>query len=147
MILTKQNILILFVLMGVCSCKSPSKQILEFGMYKTKNHTQIETTLKRILFNEVFPSTIILQLKRDSSFVYTTCGNFMQGYFRVENDSLLLMCKSNTWNYDTSKVTYYEIPVLLQKMEIRNKKVIGKNSVTINSHKRLSIEELELIQP
>ncbi len=89
---------LLFVILLSCT-QVTSKSDLS-GEYRSKTYSYYEKLM--FYFNkETYTLHSIIVLKKDSSFLYTTCGNEMKGKWRVKYDSLILECKQNTFRNDS----------------------------------------------
>ncbi len=82
-----------FCLVIIClaghSCTGENRTLT--GSYTNEYCNPIDKIFKR----GVVENTIHLSLNEDSSFVYTTCGNRIKGYWQQSHDSLLLFCTEN----------------------------------------------------
>lgn len=89
---------ILIILLISCSSTKTSKEII--GFYKSKKYNFIEHYI--ILFSgKSYAIGEILKLKKDSTYVYNTCGNVISGYWRIRGDTLLLFCQKFRYKRDS----------------------------------------------
>ena len=79
----------MFVLLG---CKNDHQ--ITIGSYKSVIYNKFDFVFLYLFkgINSAFVEFEI-NLKNDSSFVYTTCGNIMKGSYYVKNDSLFFKCE------------------------------------------------------
>jgi len=70
--------------------------------------------IAKILKRGVVENTIHLNLNEDSSFVYTTCGNRIKGYWQQSHDSLLLFCTENKLILNGDSVSCGYEPMILR---------------------------------
>jgi hypothetical protein len=87
----------MFMLLG---CKNDHQ--IKIGSYKSVTYNKFDFAFQYLFkgINSAFVGSEI-NLKNDSSFVYTTCGNIMKGSYYVKNDSLFLKVKSNRFRIDS----------------------------------------------
>lgn len=98
--------------------------------------------MRNILFLSGKPYVLgsTLEIKRDSSYIKTTCGSISSGYWKLRGDTLLLFCQKFThrndslnsvWDTDCSQSvdTFYIHPngELRQKFFIKEFKQIALN--------------------
>ena len=82
-----------------CSKRQSEHDLI--GQYSDKKLSLIEKGKLYLNSNgyRVMGNTLVLSY--DSTFSLTTCGNFINGFWSVEGDSVLLFCKRNRWRNDS----------------------------------------------
>lgn len=94
-----KNLLILvFASLLVASCSREDDLI---GTYETDRYNYMVMVSKNIFQKTSFSAGNTIELNEDSSFVYKTCGNIMEGYWTIKSDSLILDIHSNNWRVDS----------------------------------------------
>src|SRR4051812_48325207 len=96
----KYSFVILVILLTACNT---ARQQSITGCYKSKKYTLAG---RGFLFiqGQYYTTGSTIVLRKDSSFEYTTCGNFLKGSWIVKNDSLCLDVFSNVLRSDTLKL-------------------------------------------
>jgi hypothetical protein len=85
-----------FILLNSCSREADFT-----GIYETDKYSLAEKASKNIFTKTGFVVGSKLELKDDSTFLYQTCGNRMEGHWHILNDSLILDVDSNLWRSDS----------------------------------------------
>src|SRR5688572_12858034 len=87
-----------FVTLLFASCSKDEDLI---GTYETDRYNKVEMVSKNIFQKTSFSAGNTIELNEDSSFIYKTCGNVMEGYWSIISDSLILDIQSNKWRADS----------------------------------------------
>lgn len=81
-----------------CSNTPSNKDII--GIYKSKEYNIIENYL--ILSSEkTYVKGSKLEIRTDSSFIFSTCGNISNGFWKLKSDTLLLFCLKFNYKNDS----------------------------------------------
>jgi hypothetical protein len=99
---TNFHIVILCILFLFSYCTK--KQTSVIGNYKNIK----PNSLLAILENKNYVGGCTLNINSDSSYVYNTCGNHIEGNWQIKDDSIYLYCKKNEWSDDSLKITGFE---------------------------------------
>ena len=120
----KTKIIFIATILFLVSCEKKTIDII--GLYKNDNYSKTEQLLKSIKFDGLAVGSE-LDLKKDSSFVYTTCAIVSNGKWTIKNDSLILNENKIRWRIDSLNKFGYEG----QHPEIRKNLAfkIGKNEL------------------
>jgi hypothetical protein len=83
----------------VVSCSSTEKVIV--GKYKSKTYNIFQRIIMQIK-SETSVMGSELELRSDSTYLYISCGNIINGNWRIySNDTLALFCKNNKFRNDS----------------------------------------------
>lgn len=130
------------------SCKNDHR--IKIGTYKSVSYNKVELVCLYLFkkINSAFVGSEI-NLKSDSSFLYTTCGNILKGYYYCKNDSLFLKVKSNRFkidslNYKDSHGHYDTMPINPIIFRIENEYLI---QIHYLNKKEKVIEKLKFNMP
>ncbi|MES2656602.1 MAG: hypothetical protein V4620_13490 [Bacteroidota bacterium] len=91
------------LLVGCASNAPHQKNVV--GHFQSKNFNKIQIAYWQFIKNKVTIKGNELTTNIDSTFNYTTCGNIINGKFKVFGDSLFLFFYSNTKKLDSSLFT------------------------------------------
>lgn len=94
----KNLVKLAFATLLLVSCSREDDLI---GKYEADRYHFLEMAPRSIFQKTGFAAGCTLELKEDSSFVYKTCGNVMEGYWSTKEDSLILDIDSNKWRTDS----------------------------------------------
>lgn len=110
-------LLILFIIgfHPLNGCQSDKK--IKIGVYRSRDYNRLELYwyyfTKGIWFSAIGDE---LNIKPDSTYQYTTCGNIHAGNWYTRNDSLFLIVTTNQWRNDSLRK--YSAPPLISKIHI-----------------------------
>lgn len=91
----------LFSTIALFAQQSPENG-LKIGIYSSYHFTQIERiTLFTFKHINYFTNGSELELKDNSTYRFTTCGNIILGTWKEKNDSLFLYVESNRFRNDS----------------------------------------------
>lgn len=133
-------ILSFFLLILFISCAQQKKII--FGYYENKRPCLIEQGW--FVVNGIGSYSLggNLELKEDSTFVYITCGNIMNGKWVATRDSVFLFIESNRWRKDSlENLGYSANPPHISPIPIGFKKArygLVQNSYTKNMKRTIN---------
>ena len=83
----------------LASCSREDDMI---GTYEADRYHFLEMTPKVIFEKTGFVANCTLELNEDSTFVYRkTCNSIMEGYWRIQSDSLILDIHNHIWKVDS----------------------------------------------
>jgi len=119
------------------------------GVYKNNRPSKIEQSFFLLNGTKSYTLGNILEIKNDSIFELTTCGNIMKGKWKTMDDSVFLYVESNKWRKDSlnklkpggSSPPVPSIPIGYKK--IKN----GLEQVEYTTNKRKTIDKLKLNAP
>lgn len=99
-------LLFLSILTLILSACSKDENLI--GTYTSDRYNFLEMASKSLFQKTGFSAGCTIELNEDSSFVYTTCGNIMKGYWTIQVDSLILDIHSNKWIVDSLQIHGYK---------------------------------------
>ena len=89
-------------LQTACLAAQDSHSLEELtGTYQSPNYSIFDKVYYNLLQRTSFAVGTTLELKEDSSFHLTTCGNIITGNWSVNADTLLLHATTNRWRNDS----------------------------------------------
>ncbi len=83
------------------SCTKPHTPII--GTYVSPHYRNVDKLLFAIK-GSVATVGGSLDIRKDSTFTYTTCGNILTGIWSVQSDSIILSVYTNHWKEDSLAV-------------------------------------------
>lgn len=132
----------ILVILALLAISSSCQDKLIIGTYKSKRFSRPEMGilyLTKGITGQYVNS--VIELKSDSTFRFTTCGNIMKGIWDFRADSLLLYIKTNRLRKDSPDNThYYDYKKYYEVFKYRNKKL---TAISYNSRHRKIIEKLK----
>ena len=127
-----------------------SEHSIKLGSYKSVKYSQIELGLL-LVFKGIRGAYIgsEINLRIDSSFQYSTCGNILNGTWFIKNDSLILKVNSNRYRIDSLNIKGFNgffpsVPKKPIKFKIENNYLI---SIHISEKGKKTIEKLKFSMP
>ncbi|WP_179350055.1 hypothetical protein [Winogradskyella pacifica] len=101
----KTNYIFIFIFFFLLCC---GKNITDItGLYKNDDYSKSEQLLKSLKFDGLAVGSE-LDLKKDSSFVYSTCAIISNGRWTIKKDSLILIENEIRWRIDSLNKYSYE---------------------------------------
>lgn len=118
---------LLFICFLLYSCQVQHPNLI--GTYKSNpKYSLLHYLGKREHF--AIGSTIILN--SDSSFNYETCGNVLKGYWKLNNDSLILNVISNRYRIDSLNYTWPKLKISVLKFRVIKDILIFEDRINNN---------------
>lgn len=90
----------------LAGCSRHQQSII--GRYKSKEYSFISKYYLHLIRNTSFIIGSSIEIKSDSTYVLTNCGNIEEGKWEIRDDSLLLFCKDNRWRIDSLNRTGFK---------------------------------------
>ena len=120
----KTNYIFIFIILFLFSCEQKITDIT--GLYKNDDYPKFEQLLKSLKFDGLAVGSE-LDLKKDSSFVYSTCAIISNGKWTIKKDSLVLIENKIRWRIDSLNKYGYEgkHPEIREKLAFK----IGKDKL------------------
>ena len=100
----------------IFSCGSIKKSVTVVGEYKSQRTNRVRVIVDYHLSGKIYVKDS-MSVNQDATFIFKTCGNIINGNWKVSNDSLLLFVKSNRYRIDSLNYSkrYPKIDTLLPK--------------------------------
>ena len=94
-------------------------------------------------------STLVLE--KDSTFIYTTCGNIMMGKWSREEDSLSLHVESNRWRNDSLQIhgsngKWPQVPEHPIKFAVANRELRNLLITIAGNRRKVAVNKMVLIE-
>lgn len=138
---------ILILVIFITSCSSYDISITKYKSVRYSKFEQYWNYLFRGINTFAVGSEI--ELKSDSTYKYTTCGNIITGTWSTSEDSLLLKVLTNRWRNDSLNTYGFEgkMPEIAKEPIVFMFDSNSIHAVHINKKGRKTIQKLKVVEP